>query len=203
MIRTIAHKLRVILEEETPLNAMSMIITRVSSRILGLIFSKKVCECGSNPRLHGCCSVQGGRKITVGNNFIAGYGLRMQAITRHEGFKYTPRVKIGNNVFFNDWIHIACSYAVTIGDGCLFASKVIVTDHNHGKFPDGKSPIARDLPGREVHIGQNVWIGENAVILPGVTIGDGAVVGANSVVNRDVLSNEVYAGVPARKISHK
>ena len=51
-----------------------------------------------------------------------------------------------------------------------------------------------------ITIGHDVWIGANSTILPGVTIGDNVVVGANSVVNKDVLSNCIVAGAPARFI---
>lgn len=37
--------------------------------------------------------------------------------------------------------------------------------------------------------------------MPGVTIGDDVIVGAGSVVTRDLDSNSVYAGVPARRLS--
>jgi serine O-acetyltransferase len=49
-------------------------------------------------------------------------------------------------------------------------------------------------------IGSNVWIMAGAKILGPITIGDNVLVGANAVVIRDVPSNSVVAGVPARKI---
>ena len=48
--------------------------------------------------------------------------------------------------------------------------------------------------------GKNVWIGANATVLAGVTIGDGAVVAAGAVVNKDVESNTIVGGVPAKVI---
>lgn len=51
-----------------------------------------------------------------------------------------------------------------------------------------------------VTIGDSVWIGGSATILPGVTIGDNVVIGAGSVVTRDIPSNCVAAGNPARVI---
>lgn len=46
----------------------------------------------------------------------------------------------------------------------------------------------------------NVFFGNNCIILPGVTIGDNVVIGAGSVVTKDIPSNTVAAGVPARVI---
>ncbi len=49
-------------------------------------------------------------------------------------------------------------------------------------------------------IGDNVWIGGSVTILPGVTIGDNVVIGAGSVVCRDLPSDCVAAGNPAKVI---
>jgi acetyltransferase-like isoleucine patch superfamily enzyme len=51
-----------------------------------------------------------------------------------------------------------------------------------------------------IEIGRNVWVAAGCVILPGVTIGDNAVIGAGSVVNQSVPADELWAGVPARRI---
>ena len=51
-----------------------------------------------------------------------------------------------------------------------------------------------------IHIGKNVWIGANATVLAGVTIGDGAVVAAGAVVTKDVQTNTIVGGVPAKII---
>lgn len=51
-----------------------------------------------------------------------------------------------------------------------------------------------------VDIGNNVFIGASTTVLPGVRIGDNVVVGANSVVSKDIPSNSVVAGNPARVI---
>ncbi|MDZ7856204.1 serine O-acetyltransferase [Sphaerotilus sp.] len=51
-------------------------------------------------------------------------------------------------------------------------------------------------------IGSNVYIGAGAKILGPITIGDNVKIGANSVVIRDVPSNVVFAGVPAKFIKN-
>ena len=39
---------------------------------------------------------------------------------------------------------------------------------------------------------------EGVVVLPGVVIGDNAIIGALSLVTKDIPSNEVWGGVPAK-----
>lgn len=51
-----------------------------------------------------------------------------------------------------------------------------------------------------ITVGSNVFFGNDAIVLPGVTIGDNVIVGAGSVVTRDIPSNSVCAGSPARVI---
>lgn len=52
----------------------------------------------------------------------------------------------------------------------------------------------------DTHIGHDCVIGINAIIMPGVTIGDEVIVGGGSVVTKDVPSNTIVAGNPARII---
>ncbi len=60
--------------------------------------------------------------------------------------------------------------------------------------PPSKTPVI---------IEDDVLIGANAVLLEGVRIGKGAVVAAGSIVTKNVPSNAVVAGVPARIIKEK
>ena len=52
----------------------------------------------------------------------------------------------------------------------------------------------------KVIIGNNVWFGENVTVLKGVTIGDNVIIGAGSIVNKNIPSNSVAVGVPAKVI---
>ena len=49
-----------------------------------------------------------------------------------------------------------------------------------------------------VRIGRNCWLGAGVIVLQGVTIGDNTVVGAGSVVTKDLPSNVLAVGTPAR-----
>lgn len=51
-----------------------------------------------------------------------------------------------------------------------------------------------------VYIGKRCFIGVNAIIMPGIKIGDSVVVGSGAIVTKDVPSNCIVAGNPAKII---
>lgn len=53
---------------------------------------------------------------------------------------------------------------------------------------------------KDTHIGKRCFIGANAIIMCGVRIGDNCVVGSGAVVTKDVPSNCISAGNPAKII---
>jgi lipopolysaccharide O-acetyltransferase len=149
--------------------------------------------------------IRGNRFIDWGSNFTSGVNLRIDAdplfSTKRECIVF-----IGDNVQVNDYVHIGAVERVVIGDNVLIASKVYISDHNHGNYkgdnqcsPDSL-PSARPIVSKAVFIEDNVWIGEQVSILPGVTIGKGSIIGANSVVSKNIPAGCIAIGVPARVI---
>ncbi len=47
-------------------------------------------------------------------------------------------------------------------------------------------------------IGKNVWLPWHVIVMPGVTIGDNVTIGAGSLVTKNIESNSLAAGVPAK-----
>ena len=112
----------------------------------------------------------------------------------------------------------ARAIGVTLGEGCrlidvTFSSEpYLVTLGNrvsasgtHFETHDGGVWVLRQTyPELDriapITVGDNVFIGHGSIILPGVTIGSNVVIGAGSVVTRDIASDCVAAGVPARPI---
>jgi acetyltransferase-like isoleucine patch superfamily enzyme len=103
---------------------------------------------------------------------------------------------MGKNVFINH----ACSFldlgGITIEDDVQIGPRVNLVTENHPSDPAER----RSLITKPIVIKRNAWLGANVTILPGVTVGENAIVAAGAVVARDVPSNTVVGGVPAKFI---
>lgn len=53
---------------------------------------------------------------------------------------------------------------------------------------------------QDTYIGKRCFIGANAIIMAGVKIGDEVIVGSGAIVTKDVPSNCIVAGNPAKVI---
>ena len=109
---------------------------------------------------------------------------------------FGKNIRIAHDVFITACCHFQDHGGVMIGDGCQIGHNVVFATLNHGESPDARRYT---LPA-PIRLGRNVWIGSNATILQGVTIGDNAIVAAGAVVTKDVASNTIVGGVPARLI---
>lgn len=144
------------------------------------------------------------KNVKIGKNFTAGFGCRIEAFPLNED--YGICISIGENVQINDYVHIGAVGSITIGNNVLMASKIYISDHNHGTYDDLISdhpmsiPIDRKAICKPVVIGDNVWLGESVCILPGVTIGKGCVIGALSVVTKSIPPYSIAVGVPAKVV---
>ncbi|WP_171032382.1 acyltransferase [Polaribacter aestuariivivens] len=144
-------------------------------------------------------------KITLGENVV----ITSCSSTNPIGVKHKcilavlnsgAQINIGNNTGITG-ASICCSTQVDIGSNVYIGSGVGIWDTDfhpiNWKEREKRPNDGKSLP---IKIGDNVFIGANSIILKGVTIDDGAVIGAGSVVSRNVGSNEIVAGNPAKKI---
>ena len=171
---------------------------RLRDRIFNWIFSAL---CGARIRwTWSQIKIVGVARMRFGQRFTAGRGLWLQTIG-------DGRLTIGDDVNMSDWVHVGALNEVRIGSGCLLGSKVLVTDHSHGRASEAAPAALPTRPGARVLVSKgpvvledNVWLGDAVVVLAGVTIGANAIVGANSVVTRNIPRNTVWAGIPAVQI---
>src|SRR6201994_352749 len=78
---------------------------------------------------------------------------------------------------------------IHIGEGTLVAFGAVILSHD----------LARVIH-TDTYIGKNCFIGAHAIILPGIRVGDNSIVATGSVVTREVASNTLVGGNPARVI---
>lgn len=111
---------------------------------------------------------------------------------------YGQNTYIGDHVFLNNSCTILDNNEVRMGDHVMIGPAVqIYTAAHLLEAEPRKQGLEVTKP---IVIEDNVWIGGGAILLPGVRIGRNAVVGAGAVVSRDVPTNTVVAGNPARMI---
>ena len=145
--------------------------------------------------------IRGKKGIKYGAGFTTGHGCRIDATDS----KVT--LEIGEDARIGDYVHINADESVIIGKNVLIASKVFISDTNHGSYKGEihsdptVNPSYRELCSLPIFIGDNVWIGENAVVLAGSVIGNGCIIGANAVVNGgNYPDNTIIVGAPAKII---
>jgi acetyltransferase-like isoleucine patch superfamily enzyme len=102
---------------------------------------------------------------------------------------------VEGDVVIADRVTIKCG--VHLWDGTRVEDDVFIgpqATFSNDRFPRSRQPFTLEV----TTIRRGASIGAGAVILPGVTIGERAVVGAGAVVTKDVPSDVVVVGNPAR-----
>jgi acetyltransferase-like isoleucine patch superfamily enzyme len=112
-------------------------------------------------------------------------------------------ISLGDDVFIGPRCFISVpNVRLSIGDDTVIGPELCVMGGDH-KF-DVPGTLYRETRALGVNepiaIGCNVWIGARVTILKGVRIGDGALIGAGSIVTRDVPSQGIAVGTPARVV---
>jgi acetyltransferase-like isoleucine patch superfamily enzyme len=103
-------------------------------------------------------------------------------------------LKLGDRVFLNQGVRIACTTSVTIGDDVLIGDECVILDNDYHGIAGGESKSS------PVIIEANAWLATRVIVMRGVTIGRASVIGAGSVVTRSIPPGVFAAGVPARVI---
>ena len=128
---------------------------------------------------------------------LGGFGAHFQV---NQPFRcdFGENIYIGENFFANFNLTILDEAEVKFGDNVFIGPNVSIYTACHPLEVERRNQLIEWA--EPVRIGDNVWIGGSTTILPGVTIGDNVVIGAGSVVTKDIPSNVVAVGNPARVI---
>jgi len=111
----------------------------------------------------------------------------------HLGIELPRKLTIGKGLSLYHGQALVVNKEAIIGENCVLRNGTTI---GHKKLADGSFS---NCP----RIGNNVDIGANVCIIGGVTIGDNVIIGAGSVVTKDVPSDCVVVGNPARVLEKK
>jgi len=140
-------------------------------------------------------------------NKIKNLQLRWAQTSPKRYIRYLRKIgfKIGENLWLTPHIksiHIDLTRPslLEIGDNVRLNKNLTILTHDGSfyvllnKYKEFISTSGR------VKIGNNVYFGRNCSVFKGVTIGDNVIVGFGSIVTKDIPSNSVAVGAPARVI---
>ncbi len=130
-------------------------------------------------------------------NYIWRHGLKFPArflshVSRlFTGIEIHPGARIGRRFFIDHGAGVVIGETAEVGDDVVIYQGVTLGGVSMSK---GK---------RHPTIGSAVVIGAGAKVLGPVTVGDGAMIGSGSVVVKDIPTDCVAVGVPAKVISRR
>lgn len=101
--------------------------------------------------------------------------------------QHPDKLKLGKYVDIGAFTYINAKYGVVIRDLAQVGSHTSIYSISTIDNKKGK-----------VIIEKNARIGSHSVVMPSVTIGENSVIGAFSYVNRDIPSDVIAYGIPAR-----
>jgi acetyltransferase-like isoleucine patch superfamily enzyme len=124
-------------------------------------------------------------KVKHGKDLFVGRGFRILNM----GYN----IVLGERCALGDYARVVNYNSIVIGDDFIGSAGLHLETGAH----DPNTLIPKPLP---IAIGNRVWCGINVTIMAGVTIGDDVVIGAGSLVCRDIPSNSIAVGIPAKVI---
>jgi UDP-2-acetamido-3-amino-2,3-dideoxy-glucuronate N-acetyltransferase len=124
---------------------------------------------------------------TIGDNTKVGTFVEIQ-----KNAVIGKNCKISSHTFICEGVHI--EDGVFVGHNVTFINDKIPRATNES----GALQSGDDWEVVPTYVKRGASIGSSATIMCGVTIGERAIVGAGAVVTKDVPSNTVVAGVPAK-----
>jgi len=150
-----------------------------------------------NPYVWGVWNIEVfGPNISIGRNvvMIGAESARTRLTTVKMG-GYEGAIEIGYNVLVMAGVRISSASRIAVGDDCMLANYCYLTDADWHGIHDRTQIVGNTAP---IVLEKGVWIGDSAIVCKGVRIGENSIVGAGSVVRKNVPSNVVVAGNPAR-----
>lgn len=176
-------------------------INRMKLKALGIKYNK-------NCKIMAYCTITNGKNslMTIGENFRLVSSNVINPLCREKScicVSENAFLQIGDNCGMSSptiWVRksIKIGNNVNLGGGCmLFDTDAHSLNYLHRR--DGIKDMTNRID-KEIIIDDDVLIGANTIILKGVHIGARSIIGAGSVVTKNIPSDSIAAGNPAKVI---
>lgn len=147
---------------------------------------------------------EGNVVVAVGDNRIRTEQL---VALEHKGYKaislihpqsyVAPSAKVGAGVYVHR--HALVWTAAEVGNYSILSPFAMIS--HHAKVGKGCLISSKSIVGSYVRVGDYSLVGINAsIISKQIAVGEGVVIGASAMVNTDIPDNEVWIGVPAKRL---
>lgn len=143
--------------------------------INNIMYPKTLLQVGHNVEIRQQVFFDRPNQVFIGDGTFINRGCEF-----HIGVTTQAHIRIGRNVFIG------------------MNSSFVCVSHDIGDM----NRRAGTNVYKSITIGDGVWIGAGSTILQGVTIGQGSIIAAGSVVTKNVSSNTLVGGVPAKVIKY-
>lgn len=187
-------------------NKYFLIWNRLFFKLIGIQY-------GKNMQVFNKVYIKGYGKIKIGDNFIFTSDEAINPICRNiQGCFATitqeSEIIIGDNV----GISSACIWAqksINIGNNVNIGGDCLIIDsdaHPHDfikrrreyAYTVDQETFFKEIPSAPITIDNDCWIGARCIILKGVHIGARSIIAAGSIVTKDIPSDCIAAGNPAK-----
>ncbi len=134
--------------------------------------------------------------ITIGDGAFIGRNAIVYC--KNGDIDIQSRVNLGSNC------QLFSAKKLVIGQGTLIAAYSYMMSGGRYQY-QSEVPLAEQSSYSEgpTVIGNNCWIGAKCVVLDSVSVGDNAVIGAGAIVTKDIPTNAIAMGIPAKVVDHR
>lgn len=112
------------------------------------------------------------------------------------------QIIIGAKTTFTHSVHFCAqedNVIIQCGKDCMFSNTIVVrTSDSHPIFDINTGERINNA--KSVIIGNHVWIAPGTKIMKGAYIHDGTIIGSNSIITKEIPSNVLAVGMPARVV---
>ena len=170
------------------LNRFLRLLSLVKTQFWYKIFFKNI---GNKTKIIKPILIENPQNISIGDNVLIRNNARIESIGNGQ-------VVIGDNVSFEQSLHLISINSVFIGNYVTISFNVMITDVDHEYDDLNVDILSQRLISQKTSLGDYCFIGAGAKIQAGTVLGKQCIVGANAVVRGIFPDYCVIVGAPAK-----